>query len=394
MSPVGGCMLLSACLSMHRLVVVASVLLTFPAFAQKTASSPGKTNGLNPPMSPFPDAESTMLRPLWVSGNVVLQGGVAPQEPVAIERVCSGVFHREGYTDSNGQFQIEMGRQIEQDASEGDSRLTGSSNQSRAVGRATVSRYEGCELRAILPGFLSTSVTLHMEDDFGQVRAGTIVLTRQENVQGSTISLVSLSAPKNARQAYEKGRKADLEKKFSEAEKELNKAVGAYPRYAAAWFLLGEVHRVQLQPDLAIKDYSQAIACEPQFVSPYLGLTIIDVDRKNWPEVQRLTDQLIRLNEFAYPVAYYFNSAANLNLGQLEAAERSALKFQSMDGDHRTPKVALLLAMILEAKQDYAGAAQQLRNYLLLVPDSSQAEAIRADAQRLESLGHAREKDK
>ena len=65
-----------------------------------------------------------------------------------------------------------------------------------------------------------------------------------------------------------------------------------------------------------------------------------------------------------------------------------------MDRDHRTPQVARLLAMILEAKQDYAGAAQQLRNYLLLVPDSPQAEAIRADAQRLESLGHAKEKEK
>src|SRR5262249_40767131 len=127
-------------------------------------------------------------------------------------------------------------------------------------------------------------------------------------------------------------------------------------------------------------------------ISPTLGLTIIAVDRKNWTEVQRLTDQLIRLNEFAYPVAYYFNSAANFNLGRLDAAERSALKFQSMDADHRTPQVARLLAMILEAKQDYAGAAQQLRNYLSLVPDSPQAAAIRADAQRLEIFGKAKEK--
>src|SRR5262249_8816962 len=156
------------------LVVAAVVLLSLPAFAQKTATSPSKTNGLNPPMSPFPDTDATMFRPLWVSGNVVLQGGVAPQEPVAIERVCSGVFHREGYTDSKGQFQIEMGRHMEQDASESDSRLSAGANQSRTAGRATVSRYEGCELRAILPGFLSTSLTLHLEDDFGQVRVGTI----------------------------------------------------------------------------------------------------------------------------------------------------------------------------------------------------------------------------
>src|SRR5215472_13274777 len=284
-----------------------------------------------------------------------------------------------------------MGRPIEQDASQGDSR-TGSPTQSRVLGRASVSPYEGCELRAILPGFQSTLVMLHMEDDFGRVRIGAIVLTRQGNVQGSTISVASLSAPKNARQAYEKGRKADLEKRFSEAEKELSRAVEVYPRYAAAWFLLGEVHRVQLQPDLAIKDYSQAIACEPEFVSPYFGLTIIAINQKNWPEVQRLTDKVIRLNEFAYPLAYYYNSAANYNLGRIEAAERSAQKFQSVDKEHRTPEVARLLAKILEAKQDYAGAAQQLRNYLTVVPGSPSAAEITAEADRLEALSVSKQK--
>ena len=383
----------SLSLSLGRLLVVASVLLGLPAFAQKTAPGPpSKTTGLNPPpTSPFPDTESKTFRPLFVTGNVVFQGGVSPSEPVAIERICNGLSRREGYTDSKGQFQIEMGRPIEQDASQGDSR-TGSPTQSRVLGRASVSPYEGCELRAILPGFQSTLVMLHMEDDFGQVRIGTIVLTRQGNVQGSTISVASLSAPKNARQAYEKGRKADLEKKFSEAEKELNKAVEVYPQYAAAWFLLGEVHRVQLQTDLAIKDYSQAIACEPEFVSPYFGLTIIAINQKNWPEVQRLTDRLIRLNEFAYPLSYYYNSAANYNLGRIEAAERSAQKFQSVDKEHRTPEVARLLAKILEAKQDYAGAAQQLRNYLTVVPGSPSAAEITAEADRLEALSVSKQK--
>jgi tetratricopeptide (TPR) repeat protein len=374
-----------------RVLVVAAVLLSLPSLAQKTAPGPGKTTGLNPPMAPFPDTESKMFRPLFVSGNVVFQGGVSPPEPVAIERICNGLSRREGYTDSKGQFQIELGRHVEQDASEGDPR-TGSPNQSRILGRANVSRYEGCELRAILAGFQSTSITLHMEDDFGQVRVGTIVLTRLESVQGSTISAASLSAPKEARQAYEKGRKAQIEKKFAEAEKELSRAVEAYPRYAAAWFLLGEVNRIQRQPDRAIQAYSEAIACEPQFVSPYFGLTIIALDRKNWLEVQRLTDQLIRLNEFAYPLAYYYNSAANYNLGQIEAAERSALKFQSMDADHRTPEVARLLAKILEAKQDYAGAAQELRNYLALVPGSPHAAEIKADAYRLDTLSVAKQK--
>jgi hypothetical protein len=386
-------MAFSSYLSLRRLLVVAALLLSLPAFAQKTAPGPpSKTTGLNPPpMAPFPDTESKTFRPLFVSGNVVFQGGVSPPEPVAIERICNGLSRREGYTDSKGQFQIELGRHVDQDASEGDPR-TGAPNQSRVLGRASVSPYEGCELRAILPGFQSTSLTLHMEDDFGQLRVGTIVLRRLESVHGSTISVASLSAPNNAKQAYEKGRKAQFEKKFSEAEKELSRAVEVYPRYAAAWFLLGEVHRIQLQLDRAVQAYSEAIACDPEFVSPYFALTIIAIDQKNWPEVQRLTDRLIRLNEFAYPVAYYYNGAANYNLGRIEEAERSALKFQSMDKDHRTPEVARLLAKILEAKQDYAGAAQELRNYLALVPGSPLAAEIKADADRLETLSVAKQK--
>src|SRR5262249_48218253 len=98
-------------LSLRRLLVVASVLLVLPAFAQKTAPGPpSKTTGVNPPpTAPFPDTEFKTFRPLFISGNVVFQGGASPSEPVAIERICNGLSRREGYTDSKGQFQIEMG---------------------------------------------------------------------------------------------------------------------------------------------------------------------------------------------------------------------------------------------------------------------------------------------
>ena len=41
----------------------------------------------------------------------MLEDGSAPTESVVIERVCSGVAHSEGYTDSKGYFSIQLGAQ-------------------------------------------------------------------------------------------------------------------------------------------------------------------------------------------------------------------------------------------------------------------------------------------
>jgi tetratricopeptide (TPR) repeat protein len=332
----------------------------------------------------MPGSDSSNSRPLYVSGKVMLEGGLSPTEPIEIQRVCSGLPRREGFTNSKGEFQFQLGVAMLQDASESDSN-SGPSTQLRSASQPKQFQYQGCELRASLPGFQSTSVPIRVEDDFGEISVGTIVLGRMGNVEGATISLTSLTAPKEARDAYERGRKALAQHKSAEAEKELNRAVQLYPRYAAAWDLLGTLH--QDHPDLAIKEFSQSIACDKQFVNPYFGMALIALKKKRWAEVQSFTDEVLRLNAYAFPLAHLFNGAANYYLGRMDAAEQSARRFQSLDTEHRRPDVSLLLADILEAKKDYAGAAQQLRTYLALVPSSPQASEIAADLHRLEGLG-------
>lgn len=364
------------------------VIVTLPmGFAQKPAGG-SRTGGTTAPSGPpVPDTSSPQLRPLYISGNVILQGGTPLNEPVAIERVCNGVIQREGYTDFKGQFQIELGANTQfQDVTENPTNQNdGGMNQK--FNRSNITKYEGCELRALLAGFQSTAVPLHITDDFGEVKVGNIVLTRMGNVEGATISLTSMAAPNSARQAYEKGRKAEAEKKYAEAEKQLNKAVEIYPRYAAAWYLLGEIHRSQKQDDQAIVEYNQAVKSDPQYVSPYFGLTIIALNQKRWEDVERLTSQLTHLNGMAYPIAYFYNGAANFNLGKLDAAEQSALKFESLDTNHQVPDVHLLLAGILEAKQDAGGAAREFRAYLAQAPNSPKAAEVQKQAERLEAQG-------
>lgn len=359
------------------------VLLALPLCAVQAQKSGPKSGSPSSPSAAIPGSDLTTHRPIYVSGRVMIEGGLAPTEPIAIERICNGGLRREGYTDKKGQFQFQLGEETEQDVTEND---TASGNQQlmKSSGASHVTRFEGCELRALLSGFRSTSVTLHiLQDDFGEIKVGNIVLTRLSNAEGTSISITSLSAPKEAREAYEAGKKAVIEKKFDEAAQQLMEAVRLYPRYSAAWYLLGEIHRLR-QPEQAKKDYAEAVAGDPQFVNPYIGLMLIAVDQKKWDEAQRASDQVIRLNGPA--LAYFYNSAANYNLGQLEAAEQSARKFIAIDIDHRKPEICLILASILQAKHDSQGAAQQLRAYLALVPNTPLADQLRADAQRLDNI--------
>lgn len=371
---------MSASLS-HRLFLAAGgIFLCWSwANAQKTGKAPINSN----PSAPTVAGPSA--RPVYVSGSVLIEGAGVPPEPVPIQRLCNGMARRVGYTDSKGQFTIDLGSAVEQDSSENDT-AGGLQQINKPSGGVTQSRYEGCELVAVLAGFQSTSVTLQGQDDFGQMRVGTLVLKRLSNVEGSTISMTSLAASKEARQAYEKGRKARSENKLDQAEKELNRAVELYSNYAAAWALLGEIHTVQNRLEDAVKEYTRAITCDAQFVTPYYGLAIIAVNQQRWQDAANFSDQTIHLNGFAYPTAYFYNAVANFQLKNFEVAERNGRKFQTLDNEHRHPDIALLISQILTARQDYAGAVQQLRTYLSLAPTAANADQVRAQIARLESL--------
>jgi Tetratricopeptide repeat len=367
---------------------VGIILLAQLATAQRgsTGSSGTTSRTVTPPRTTTtPDAS---IQPVFVSGKVLLQGGGALPEPVPIERVCNSVSRREGYTDTKGQFEFQLGLNTTfQDASESDSRITPASTP-RPGGSASRRPldFTGCELRAVLAGYQSSVVILRLTGgDTWQYEVGTIFLKRLGNAPGTTISVTSMAAPKDAMRAYEKAQKAKAEKP-EEAEKYLTKAVEIYPQFAAAWTLLGDIHRQRNEFDAARTDYARAAAADPQFVNPTYGLAVIAMQEKKWDEAVRLSDQVLKLNAGAFPLAYFFSAAANYNLQKFEAAEDSARKFKALDTQHAHPDVCLLLSYVLSRKQDYAGAAHEIRDYLAAAPNSPDAEQLKADAKRYEDL--------
>lgn len=343
-----------------------------------------------PRSNPNPPQERQVY---FVEGRVTLADGSPPPEPVPIERVCNGNAKREAYTDSKGRFQFQLGQNtgVLQDATESDFDTFGSRGSMTPGAQQGVSRREllGCELRAVLPGFQSGTVMIRPEGNFGQMEVGTIVLKPMGNSEGAVISLTSMQAPKDAKKEYEKGQKAAQEKKLPDAEKHLQKAVNVYPQYAAAWSMLGAVHSEMNQTEAAYKDYQQALTADPKFVNPYYGLSVLSIKETKWKEVVQYTEQAIKLNPYAFPVTYLFNAAANYNLGNIDAAEKSARKFVTMDTEHHRPEAALLLGEILVKKHDYAGALAQKRNYLAMAPNAPNSDAVREDVKRLEALSQS-----
>lgn len=97
-----------------------------------------------------------------------------------------------------------------------------------------------------------------------------------------------------------------------------------------------------------------------------------------------MSDRALQLDPVDSPEAYFFNAMANYNLGNFEAAERSAISAQRLDPQHKLPYVNVILANLLEQKKDLAGAMQQLQVYLKIAPQSGYAAQARDRLQRLQ----------
>jgi Tfp pilus assembly protein PilF len=367
-------------------ILVSIAVFSGAAVAQRggsgASSNPPRPN--TPPRTPTtPDAA---IQPMFISGKVLLENGGTLPEPVAIERVCNGVTRREGYTDFKGQFGFQLGASITfQDASENDSRALPNVQPRQGTGLRRPMDLTSCEFRAVLPGYQSSTALLRSSGDSWQFDIGTIFLKRIGDAKGTTISVTSMAAPKDAMRAYEKAQKTRQDKP-AEAEKQLNKAVEIYPQFAAAWTLLGDLHRQQERFEQARSEYLRAISADPQFVNPAYGLASIAMQQKNWDEAIERTDQVLKLNALAFPLVYFFNAAANYNHQNFAMAEESAKKFKALDPQHNHPDVCLLLSHVYSRRQDYAAAAREIREYLAAAPYSPEAESLKTEAQRFEEL--------
>jgi tetratricopeptide (TPR) repeat protein len=374
--------------------------------AAPTTTTPGPSpdpgRGRQPQQPTFPDPTRDpqqrfpeMQRPMFLSGKVVMEDGTPPPEPVVIERVCNGQPRPEGYTDSKGRFSFQLGQNqfMMADASVSntggpgfgnDPGLGGASRSRDPMGGINPRDLMGCEIRASLPGHQSTIVQLSGRRIMDNPDVGTMILRRLGNVEGFTFSMTSAMAPKSAQKAFEKGRNEAKKSKWDNAQKELQKAVGEYPKYAEAWHMLGVVQMEQKDTEAAKQSFKKSLEADDKFVKPYLPLAQFAAGENDWKTVSEFSQRLIRLNPVDFPQAYFYNAVAHYNLQNFDEAEKNAREAVERDKRHVMPKAAHLLGILLAMRHDYNGAAQHMRSYIAHAPQAGDIPQVKQQLAEIE----------
>ena len=343
-----------------------------------------------------------MERPYFFSGRVLFDDGTPPNTNVRIERLCGADTRLEAHTDSKGRFYFQLGQNIGVDTDASTSGLPSSvygrngsggsfgngnfPGMQSGIGGNSTSALWNCELRASYPGYRSDTVRLAGRQPLDRPDVGTIVLHHLGNVQGSTISLTTALAPKNARKAYEKGLKLAQKAKFEEAQQRLREATDLYPKYAIAWYALGQVQQHQNQNAEAQKSFQSAISSDSRYVSPYDQLARLAAQQGNWEEAAKFSKKAISLNPVEFPTSFWYNAIANYQLKRSKDAEKSVRDLLKLDTRHNFPQAETLIGQLLLEQGNYPEAETHLKSYLTLVPKASNADAIK---QLLNKLNNA-----
>ena len=301
---------------------------------------------LHPPSPPMPLAVA-------LSGRVIMQDGTLPSALVTVRAICNGVPSSRTPLDSQGRFVVQVtGRP---------GRVIAPASSSSSRGDARQSLTKGAQIHCSItirgPGVRPWTNEVINSRPMESPRLGLIVLSR-----------AGMEMPPDAQKAYLKGKEEAQKQDWDKAQAQFEKAVAVYPKYAGAWYELGEVYEREKRPEDASKAYRQAVAADPKYGNPYLRLAALAAQEQKWQEVSGWSSQLIKLNSLDFPAAYYFHMLANFNLHNLAVAEQSARQTLKRDQEHRFPKAHHLLGLILANQGDNAAAREQLRDYLKFAP--------------------------
>jgi tetratricopeptide (TPR) repeat protein len=206
---------------------------------------------------------------------------------------------------------------------------------------------------------------------------GTIILHRLGGSAAGTISLNSALVPKKASREYEKGVQFAEKGKFEEAEKHFEGATREYPKYAIAWFALGQLQQRDGSSAAAMKSFEAAIEADAKYASPYDQLALMSAQGQQWEAAAKYSSEAIALDSVDYPSCFWYNALANYHLKKTAEAEKSLAELLQKDKVHRYPQAENMFAQLLLEEGKYAEAAQHLREYLRLAPDAKDAGAAK-----------------
>jgi Tetratricopeptide repeat len=346
----------------------------------------------------------------FLRGRLMTDDGTPVPQDSQVERLCNGTVRQQVYASPGGDFSMQLGSVADSfvDASgepaTRNDRLSQDGITRTVPGMGGIPRSElrNCELRASVFGFRSSVATLVDLHPFsGNIDVGAIVLQRTAKIKGMAVSAALYKAPPDARKAYERGLEAERHSKLAEARQYFEKAVKIYPKFAYAWFMLGNVLQKDNQNDAARAAYTKATTIDTKFLQPYSALAsmayktqswrdvrdftghILDLDPLNYAEV---TGDILDLDPLNYAEIYFYNSHANYKLDRIDEAEKSGLKAERLALRAHFPQLHLLMAEIFARKKNYASAIAEIHTYLDLASPDTDVAQVRERLADLEKL--------
>jgi len=376
------------------------LLLAFNGSTTLFAQSRSQQQSAPAAPSNLPSASAEPMS-YFVSGKVRTDDDTPLPQHALIQSICQNQRHVEGYTDSKGHFNFELGIQsaVGQDISSD----VGPSVPGATTGKTDVPAMhspgggpspEGvsnrnlreCQIQAVLPGYISTLVNMP-NGTWGAVDVGTIVLHRAGGPSGgSFLSATTAAAPSDAKKLYEKGREAASKKKWDDAQQKLEKAVQVYPQFAVAWVELARVQVQKKDVPGAQKSLSQALQADSKLISPYHELAAIAYDRQQWQQVADNVSHEMQLDPQAYPEDWFYSAASNYYLYNFDAAEKSVRAGLRADPQHKFPKMEYLLGVTLVQQRNFSEALTHMRNYVQLAPTASDIPKVKEQIAQIEQV--------
>jgi len=202
----------------------------------------------------------------------------------------------------------------------------------------------------------------------------------------ASVEIADLKVPSNAQKEHRDGCASLRSGNMVAAEVHLRKAVKRWPKYSAAWVVLGQLLEAQQKAEEAYGSCSQALATDPNYLPAYLCLADVSAHSESWDRVLQFSTRALEIDSTNDALAYDYHAAANFHLHRLPEAEKSALRAAEIDKSNADPRVHFLLAQIYEAKGDRESEASQLREYLKYASDPKDAAMVSRYLSELEKL--------
>ncbi len=255
-----------------------------------------------------------------------------------------------------------------------------------------------------LPAALSRSES-YRQAGYYQILKGDIVL--KDDLKHQVDAFQSQFAYRSALQALERCITIDQASRGSYLAR-TNAAQSALPQGdAQAYLLLSVAYLRTGNPEKAYGAADQARTLDPLNPRMYQQLSavlaqqgrrdeaevaflqetaITSLQEGKWQDAADSSEHVLQADSAGFPSAYYLNAMANLRVGNLDAAEKSAREAIRLDTAHRYPRTSYVLGLVLAEKQEYGQAIDSLNAYLRASPNAPDSETVRKQLSNIEQL--------